>query len=127
MQTEDAVELAKNIRPVAYGEWTPVTDGIIYISCGECGGAHAQLIKQTGPRMFSVRIDWDDNLIAATRENESLAIPVYRELLRRREEARQLSHRIDDALQWIANHGNAQAHHILEQILKGENHYDARG
>lgn len=126
MYRGDAVELAQNIRTLQYGEWTDVLDGLVYVSCGECGAAHAVLIKTTGPNMHRVRIDWDEQLVQATRENENLSLPLYREVLVKREESRQLTHRINDALQWIKNHGDAQHHHILEQILKGESHYDAR-
>jgi hypothetical protein len=86
MHTDDAVELAKNIKTVGYSEWTDVVDGLLYQTCGDCGDSHVVMIKQTGPDMCRVRLVREEQLTAATRENESMEIPLYREVLRLREE-----------------------------------------
>ena len=99
MHTEDAVELARNIKSLHYGEWTDVVDGLVYITCGECGQSHAVMLRQVGERLWRIRIDSDQNLTDATRETDVLDIPLYRELIAKREEVKQLQLELDNIIE----------------------------
>lgn len=94
MHTEDAVELARNIKTVGYEEWTDVVDDLLYTTCSECGDSHVVMFRQVGPHMFRVRLAHESELTAATRENDSMALPLYRETLALREQNAQLKARI---------------------------------
>lgn len=96
MHTDDAVELAKNIKTVGYSEWTDVVDGLLYTTCSECGDSHLLMVKQVGPDMCRVRLVQEAELTAATRENESMELPLYRELIRLREENIQLRRKVEE-------------------------------
>lgn len=88
-----AYELAKNSHSPAYGEWTILTDGLIYVSCCDCGLAHSVLHKHQST-LDHVRFDREDVLTEQTREfameKQDNRVPLYRELLALREENAQL-------------------------------------
>lgn len=126
MVSDDAVEIARDIRTLSYGEWTDVLDKMFYVCCAECGSSTGVFIKQTGIEMYRIRVNHEEHLTEATREYNRDRFPLYTEVVRLREEHKTIQHKVTDALKWIADHGNANDHHLLEQILKGEHHYDAR-
>jgi hypothetical protein len=94
MDPRDAVELAANIKTLQPREWLDVTDNIVYWSCWNCGDSSSIFIKQTGPNMCRIRLDSEDALTQAARENEDIALPLYREVVRLREENKQLQQQI---------------------------------
>jgi hypothetical protein len=99
MDRTDAFEVASNIKQLGFGEWTDVVDGLVYLSCGDCGMAHAVLLRKTGIDMYRIRIDYDNELTLATRENESLELSLYRELIAKREEVKQLQAQLDSIIE----------------------------
>lgn len=113
MDRSDAFEIAANTKTLGFGEWTDVVDGLIYTSCGDCGSAHAVLLRRTGHDMYRIRIDHENELTLATRENERLEMRLYRELLAKREETMQLRQRVKELEDELANiiegHDNAKS------------------
>jgi len=99
MHHRDAIELARNIETASYYSWFSVPHGLIYQTCGECGSAHAIMIEQTGPDMCRVRLVPEDQLTAATRENEDLKLPMYREVATLREQNVQFKRLLSEAKQ----------------------------
>jgi hypothetical protein len=120
MVSEDAVEVARNIRTLSYGEWTDVLDRMFYLCCSDCGSSSGVFIKQTGIEMYRIRVNHEEQLTQATRENNLDRWPLYAEILKLREDHKQLQHRVNEALKWIAQNGTYGFHHTLELILKGD-------
>lgn len=84
MHPLDAHDLARRIETVRPGYWTNVVDGLLYMTCIDCGIAHSILIRG-GPTVHEVRTDFEPVLTEATRENDAIELPVYRELIALRE------------------------------------------
>lgn len=97
MDNRDAVELARNIQPAGYNDWFDVTEGLIYQTCCDCGLSHGIMIKETGPNMQRIRFVAEEELTQASRENDNLELPLYREVLRLREENAQLKRDLKEA------------------------------
>lgn len=98
MHRDDAVEMAKNIKSLGYMESIDITDGLIHITCGGCGESNSLLIKETGPGMQRLRMVLEPDLTDACRENPDMSLPLYREVIRLREENMQKKHLLQEVL-----------------------------
>ena len=124
MHPEDAKEIAKGTRSVGYHEWVDVPNGLVYQSCCDCGLSHAIMVALPDPNAIPeaslrVRFIYEPDLTDATREQERLNIPLYREVKILRDERKVLQARIDAALQWVREHGEPQYTGSIEDILNG--------
>ena len=125
MLRRDAVELAGTTKTVGYHEWVDIPNGLVYQSCCDCGLSHAIMVALPDPSavpeaQLRVRFLYEPDLTEATREQERLNIPLYREAKRLREENRDLKARINASLDWIKL--NSEPHYTgeIEEILNGQ-------
>lgn len=102
MLRRDAVELAGTTKTVGYHEWVDIPNGLVYQSCCDCGLSHAIMVALPNPdaipeETLRVRFLPESELTEATREQERLSIPLYRELIRLREENINLKRELGEA------------------------------
>jgi hypothetical protein len=92
----DPVELARNVRPLTEREWYDINDGLVFVTCGQCGETHSLEIKETGPNMQRIRIVVDQDATDACREYTLEKYPLYREVIRLREENINLKRQVEE-------------------------------
>lgn len=124
MHPEDAKEIAKGTKTVGYHEWVDIPNGLVYQSCCDCGLSHAIMValpdlSAIPEETLRVRFIYEPDLTDATREQEKLSIPLYREVKLLREERKVLQGKIQAALTWIKEHGEPHYHSDVEEILNG--------
>jgi hypothetical protein len=102
MHREDAVELAATTKTVGYHEWVDIPNGLVYQSCCDCGLSHSIMVALPNPdavpeETLRVRFLPEPTLTDATREQERLSVPLYREVIRLREENINLKRQLEQA------------------------------
>lgn len=102
MSPEDAKEVARGVKTVGYMEWVDIPNGLVYQSCCDCGLSHSIMValpdaNAVPEEQLRTRFIYEPELTEATRENERLAMPLYRELKRLREENINLRRELDEA------------------------------
>lgn len=125
MRIKNAVELAATTKTVGYHEWVDIPNGLVHQSCCDCGLSHSIMVALPDPNAVpeeSLRVRFlpEAELTEATREQERLELPLYREIKQLREERKVLQARIRAALAWIKEHGEPQYHSDVEEILNGK-------
>jgi hypothetical protein len=102
MHREDAVELAATTKTVGYHEWVDIPNGLVYQSCCDCGLSHSIMVALPNPdavpeETLRVRLIPESELTQAKREQERLSVPLYREVIRLREENINLKRQLEQA------------------------------
>lgn len=103
MHPEDAHDLARRIEVVRPGYWTSVVNGMLYMTCIDCGVSHSIMIRG-GPTAHEIRTEHEPVLTEATRENDTLELALYREVIQLREQNAQLKYQREELEQlrgWI--------------------------
>lgn len=91
MDRDDAAALAGNTKTVGYHEWVDIPNKLVYQSCCDCGLSHSIMVALPDPdaipeETLRVRFLPEPELTEATREQDRLDIPLYREVKHLREE-----------------------------------------
>lgn len=124
MHPEDAREIVSRTVTVRYHEWVDIPNKLVYQSCCDCGLSHAIMVELPNPDaipegQLRVRFIYEPELTEATREQDRLSIPLYREVKLLRDERKVLQNKINAALQWIKEHGEPHYTGDIEEILNG--------
>ena len=124
MERRDAVELAGTTKTVGYHEWVDIPNGLVFQSCSDCGMSHQIMVALPDPdavpaETLRVRFVPESELTQAAREQERLSIPLYRELIRLREEVINLKRELAD--------GNRPTNDTPTDGVRSAKTHDGRG